>query len=92
MQFSTIISLLAVAGMTVAAPAVDRRQTNDLVGVNVDHTKIPVNVDVPVKNNDIANNLLEDGVNVDHTLSGPLNVGALGNAGQYAPKGDVQPF
>ncbi|KAF4242546.1 hypothetical protein CNMCM8980_000504 [Aspergillus fumigatiaffinis] len=97
MQFSTILSLLAVAGMAVAAPSVARRQSNGngLAGVNLEDTKIPVNVDVPIKGNSVANDVLEDGVNVEHVahdINAPVGAGVLGNVNQVAPKGGLPPF
>ncbi|KAF4212952.1 hypothetical protein CNMCM6805_000355 [Aspergillus fumigatiaffinis] len=101
MQFSTILSLLAVAGMAVAAPSVARRQSNGngLAGVNLEDTKIPVNVDVPIKGNNVANgaanDVLEDGVNVEHVahdINAPVGAGVLGNVNQVAPKGGLPPF
>lgn len=92
MQFSTILSLLAVAGMTMAAPSVARRQSNHngLAGVNVENNKIPVNVDVPIKGNNVANgvanDVLKDGVDVEH-VADAVNAGVLGNANQVAPQG-----
>ncbi|KAF7130990.1 hypothetical protein CNMCM5793_003925 [Aspergillus hiratsukae] len=83
MQFTTILSLLAVAGLTVATPPGVPNRSNDVVGVNVDHNNIPVDVNVPVKDNNIANDVLEDGVNVDNV---PVNAGVLGNAQQFAPE------
>ncbi|KAF4164301.1 hypothetical protein CNMCM6936_009370 [Aspergillus lentulus] len=97
MQFSTILSLLAVAGMTVAAPSVARRQSNNngLAGVNVEDTNVPVNVNVPIKGNDVANGVangvLKDGVNVEH-VADAVNAGVLGQANQVAPKGGLPPF
>lgn len=113
MQFSTILSLLAVAGMAVAAPSVARtspqtqqsnHQTNDpgrqsnnngLAGVNVEDTNVPVNVNVPIKGNDVANGVangvLKDGVNVEH-VADAVNAGVLGQANQVAPKGGLPPF
>ncbi|GIK03416.1 hypothetical protein Aspvir_007485 [Aspergillus viridinutans] len=98
MQFSTILSLLAVAGMTVAAPPVVRPQSNNngVLGLNVADTTVPVDVDIPIQGNNVANNvangLLEGGANLDHTVDGPLNVAALGEADQVAPKGVLPPF
>ncbi|GFF54542.1 hypothetical protein IFM51744_10568 [Aspergillus udagawae] len=98
MQFSTIFSLLAVVGMTVAAPPVVHPQSNKngVVGLNVADTTVPVDVDVPIQGNNVADNvangLLDGGVNLDHTVDGPLNVAALGKADQIAPKGALPPF
>ncbi|RHZ51513.1 hypothetical protein CDV55_101445 [Aspergillus turcosus] len=89
MQFTTILSLLAVAGLTVAFPPVVPNHSNDVVGVNVDHNNVPVAVNVPVKDNNIANDVLEDGVNVDHV---PVNAGVLGNAQQFAPDVEKRAF
>jgi hypothetical protein len=65
---------------------------NGLAGANLEDTKIPVNVDVPIKGNNVANgvanDVLEDGVNV----ADAVNAGALGTANQVAPKGGLPPF
>ncbi|KAF7159510.1 hypothetical protein CNMCM5623_004848 [Aspergillus felis] len=94
MQFSTILSLLAVAGMTGAAPPVVRPQSNSngVLGLNVADTIVPVDVDIPIKDNNVANGLLEGGANNHHTVDGPLNVAALGEADQVASKGALPPF
>jgi hypothetical protein len=117
MQFSTILSLLAVAGMAVAAPSVAStspkphrvthptnepgRQSNEngLASVNLEDTNVPVTVDVPIKGNNVANgvanDVLEDGVNVEHVahdINAPVGAGVLGNVNQVAPKGGLPPF
>ncbi|GIJ82114.1 hypothetical protein Asppvi_000617 [Aspergillus pseudoviridinutans] len=94
MQFSTILSLLAVAGIAVAAPPVVRPQSNNngVLGLNVADTTVPVDVDISIKDNNVANGLLEGGVNNHHTVDGPFNVAALGEADQVAPKGALPPF
>ena len=63
---------------------------NGLAGVNVENNKIPVNVDVPIKGNNVANgvanDVLKDGVDVEH-VADAVNAGVLGNANQVAPQG-----
>ncbi|EAW10395.1 protein ScwA [Aspergillus clavatus NRRL 1] len=91
MQFSTILSFLAVTSLAMAAPTISRRQLGNGVGVGVNHDNIPIPVTVPVtvpvnvpveiKDTDIANHALEDtlknGVNVDDVLNPPVNAGVL---------------
>ncbi|PKX92846.1 protein ScwA [Aspergillus novofumigatus IBT 16806] len=77
MQFSTILSLLAVAGMTVAAPSVARRQSNNNVanGVANDVLEDGVTVDDTAKD-----------------INAPVGAGVLGSVNQVAPKGGLPPF